>query len=163
MELSQYAKNLDPLTKTRYIYKIEDVGKDPYLFSFKSKEFPLNVTFSKIYEFLITGTSAYTGNFHKNSNSLTKADELFRGGWLKELGGTIKSSLYVVLGKVLHSQRLNEKPLEAWVIIDNDGTVDSAHCQCKAGLYETCTHIGVILFGLQSIASGCSSESVRNS
>ena len=49
---------------------------------------------------------------------------------------------------MLHSQRLNEPPLKPWVIVEEVGTVVSAHCTCMTGLAEVCTHIASILFWL---------------
>ena len=43
----------------------------------------------------------------------------------------------------------NDKPLEAWVIVSSDGTVQSAHCTCMAGLSEGCSHIAAVLFALE--------------
>ena len=37
--------------------------------------------------------------------------------------------------------RVNDKPLEAWVIVRSDGTVQSAHC--------TCSNIAAVLFALE--------------
>ncbi|KAK2189829.1 hypothetical protein NP493_96g12029 [Ridgeia piscesae] len=45
--------------------------------------------------------------------------------------------------------RVNDKPLEAWVIVSHDGTVQSAHCTCMAGLSEGCSHITEVLFTLE--------------
>ena len=47
---------------------------------------------------------------------------------------------------MIHSQRLNEAPLEAWVIAQSSGEILSAHCNCLAGLAEVCTHIASLLF-----------------
>lgn len=48
--------------------------------------------------------------------------------------------------QVLHSQAINEKPLQPWIIIEQIGSVKSAHCTCMAGLGEACSHIGALLF-----------------
>ena len=37
-----------------------------------------------------------------------------------------------------------------WVICQADGTVESAHCTCMAGLGEVCSHVGAVLFYLES-------------
>lgn len=50
----------------------------------------------------------------------------------------------------MHSQRLNDTPLKAWVIISSNGEVSSAHCTCMAGLAETCTHVGAVLFKVEA-------------
>ena len=52
---------------------------------------------------------------------------------------------------MLHSQRLNEKLLHPWVIVDTSGTVLAAHCDCIAGLAETCTHVGGLLFKMEYV------------
>ena len=52
---------------------------------------------------------------------------------------------------MLHSQRLNDTPLKCWVIIEEDGKVCCAHCNCMAGLGETCTHVAAVLFYLEAL------------
>ncbi|KAK7106644.1 hypothetical protein V1264_017874 [Littorina saxatilis] len=47
---------------------------------------------------------------------------------------------------MFHSQSLCEKPLKPWVIIEEDGTVLTAHCNCMAGIAESCSHIAAVLF-----------------
>lgn len=47
--------------------------------------------------------------------------------------------------------RLNEKPLQPWVIIAKNGDVVAAHCDCMAGLGETCTHVGAVLFKIEAV------------
>ena len=49
-----------------------------------------------------------------------------------------------------HSQRANEPLLQVWVICEDDGAIESAHCTCMAGLGEVCSHVGAILFYLES-------------
>ena len=49
-----------------------------------------------------------------------------------------------------HSQRANDPPEGAWVICQTDGVVESGHCTCMAGLGEVCSHVGAILFYLES-------------
>ena len=46
----------------------------------------------------------------------------------------------------MHSQRLNEAPLEPWVIARSSGEILSAHCNSMAGLAEVCTHVASLLF-----------------
>ena len=45
--------------------------------------------------------------------------------------------------------RIREKPLDTWVIMRPDGSVDSAHCTCMAGLDECCSHVAAVLFTLE--------------
>ena len=51
--------------------------------------------------------------------------------------------------QVTHSMRINEKPLEPWLIVCSDGTVQSAHCTCMAGWSEGCSHIAAVPFALE--------------
>lgn len=50
----------------------------------------------------------------------------------------------------MHSQRLSEPPLTAWVILKSSGEVSSAHCTCMAGVAESCTHVGALLFKVEA-------------
>lgn len=54
-----------------------------------------------------------------------------------------------VVQQVMRSQRLSEAPLKAWVIISSTGEVSTAHCTCIAGVAETCTHVGPLLFKVE--------------
>lgn len=49
-----------------------------------------------------------------------------------------------------HSQRCNESLTTSWIIFDNDGSVISAHCNCKAGLGEVCSHVAASLFYIEA-------------
>ncbi len=54
---------------------------------------------------------------------------------------------YVVIGKVRHSKRMNEPPVQAWIITAKEGTIVCAHCiGCMAGLGECCSHVASLLF-----------------
>lgn len=44
---------------------------------------------------------------------------------------------------------IREKALRPWVIATS-GRIHSAHCNCKAGLGEVCTHIATLLFGIDA-------------
>ncbi|MCL4144766.1 UNVERIFIED_CONTAM: hypothetical protein GTU68_057373 [Idotea baltica] len=56
----------------------------------------------------------------------------------------------IFLFQVNHSQKLNEKPLTPWVFAHKDGVIISAHCDCMAGLGETCSHVGALLWAVES-------------
>ena len=43
--------------------------------------------------------------------------------------------------QVNHSQRTSEKPLTPWIIAEENGKVLAGHCDCMAGLGETCSHV----------------------
>ena len=48
--------------------------------------------------------------------------------------------------QVNHSQRMTEKPLIPWIISEADGKILAAHCNCMAGLGETCSHVASLLW-----------------
>ena len=49
-----------------------------------------------------------------------------------------------------HSQRLSEKPLTPWVIAEKHGKIFVGHCDCMAGLGETCSHVASMLWAIES-------------
>lgn len=55
------------------------------------------------------------------------------------------------LFQVRHSQAVSDKPLEASVLTKEDGEILNAHCICKAGLGEACSHIAALLFYVEIV------------
>ena len=51
--------------------------------------------------------------------------------------------------QVKHSQRMNETPLSPWIIKKKSGNILAAHCNFMAGLGESCSHIGAVLFYIE--------------
>ena len=41
---------------------------------------------------------------------------------------------------------MSEKPLVPWTIAERNGRILAAHCDCMAGLGETCTHVASLLW-----------------
>ena len=52
----------------------------------------------------------------------------------------------LIRGSVKHSYRVSQPPLQPWVIVQNNGTVVCGHCTCMAGLAETCSNVGAVLY-----------------
>ena len=98
--------------------------------------------------FLILEHSFYTKQTFKNYKSLQAYKQVV-SGFVTSVKGTKINDNYIVMGEVLHSQKLKEKPVQCWIITNNDGTVLSGHCMCMAGLGECCTHIATILFYIE--------------
>ncbi len=46
--------------------------------------------------------------------------------------------------------RLREKPLTPWIIAEIGGRILVGHCDCMAGLGETCSHIGTLLWAIEA-------------
>ena len=73
-----------------------------------------------------------------------------------------------IKGSVIPSQRLNDKPHQAWVCLQKkDASVYCAHCTCMAGLGDVCSHITAILFKVEAAVklgltqSSCTSEAFK--
>ena len=57
-------------------------------------------------------------------------------GFITSVQGHITANKHVVVGKVRHSQRMNDAPVLLWIVTKKDGTI-CAHCVgCMAGQGE---------------------------
>ncbi|KAL3887568.1 hypothetical protein ACJMK2_027507 [Sinanodonta woodiana] len=140
-----YIDSLDHQHRERYIQKLKDVsGIDPYQvklkkFSAKEEQLP-DVTFGDIIMYLVNGTSAYTFGQFKAYKSL------------KAYNNPEGCANAIVTAKVSHSQRLNAKPLEPWIIASPILHLRySIVSTCMAGLGESCSHIAALLFYIEEM------------
>ena len=46
---------------------------------------------------------------------------------------------------------MNETPLSCWIVTEESGEICCAHCNCMAGLGETCTHVAATLFYVEAV------------
>lgn len=46
--------------------------------------------------------------------------------------------------------RMREKPLTPWVVAESGGKILAGHCDCMAGLGETCSHVGSLLWAVEA-------------
>lgn len=44
--------------------------------------------------------------------------------------------------------KLSEPPLKPWLAAQQDGTIITGHCDCKAGLSEACSHVAALAFAV---------------
>ena len=146
-----HLKTLDTAARKRYEEKIDLIGgEDPYTmdsdsFSSDPIAFP-NVTYPDIVNYLISSPSPYTLEKLKAYKGL-EAYNQFVSGWVRDVRTAIlEKNMHLVMGKVLHSQRLRSKPLRPWFVAEHSGKVLCAHCDCMAGLGESCTHVSALLF-----------------
>ncbi|KAJ8020713.1 hypothetical protein HOLleu_40374 [Holothuria leucospilota] len=156
--LSDITNKLDNVHKERYVQKVQLTRgtEDPYLIPksmftdlAKTTAFP-HLQYPDIYHYLVNKTSAYTHETLKNYKSL-EAYKYFVAGFVREaLVYKNPSNIFIITSKVLHSQRLSEAPLQAWVSVKENGEVICGHCSCMAGLGETCSHVAAILFALET-------------
>ena len=52
--------------------------------------------------------------------------------------------------QVNHSMKMSQKPLTPWVVAEENGKIVAAHCDCMAGLGESCTHVASLLWAIES-------------
>ena len=58
-----------------------------------------------------------------------------------------QNDLIIVLFKVLHSMSLNETPVKAWFVINNQGKILEGFCSCLCGHTGRCSHsVGCLMF-----------------
>lgn len=84
----------------------------------------------------------------KNYKSL-QSYKYFTAGWVIECKWKVFPECCVVIGKVNHNYALSASHLQPWVVINNSGVVICGHCICMAGLGETCSHVGALLYLLE--------------
>nr|XP_029724115.1 uncharacterized protein LOC115264512 [Aedes albopictus] len=148
--LSEYANQLPAASRRRYVIKIKEINfTDPYVARLNDTDFPTTVTAGHVVQFLLNHSEG--GAHHLKNTRSIEAYKKFEAGMVHSVTGGIINDLHVVRGKVSHSMRLNSKPLTAWMIIQKDGSVRSAHCTCVAGLSETCSHVSTILYALANL------------
>ena len=144
----------DSLSKKRYKEKLQAVNNiDPY--ELKRNEWQDNVelwpavTHVHVCMYLILTPSPYTDKDMLNYKSLD-CYQNFTKGWVSNVMVKEVDDKRMVIGRVNHSQRLNDKRLTPWVIALKDGQILSGHCDCMAGLGETCSHVASLLWVMAS-------------
>ena len=58
--------------------------------------------------------------------------------------------LFYKFFQLTHSQSITSPPLKPWIVVEKDGTNETAHCTCMAGLGETSSHIATTLFAIEA-------------
>ncbi|XP_046553591.1 uncharacterized protein LOC124263024 [Haliotis rubra] len=160
--MENYANLLDKASRIRYIEKTIVIdNEDPYRiprsdWSDDHKYLPAT-NYVDIVNYLVFSPSPfYSLSDMRNYRSLEAYDR-FVCGWVRDIVSYVHLSvqdgkaIHVVMSKVMHSQRLNEAPLQPWFITDDAGTVLSAHCNCMAGLGESCSHVASMMFAVEAI------------
>ncbi|XP_040071122.2 uncharacterized protein LOC115313676 [Ixodes scapularis] len=158
---SDYFKGLDIEAQNRYREKLSFRGQelpDPldgdlvrFSFSSDSRNFP-PVTAADIFMYLVEGVCFYTKEQFK-SHKMGEAYNAFVSGKVKRLvsfkAGKRGEGIVVIAATVEASQMLT-KAYQPWCVVQDDGTVTSAHCTCMAGLGECCTHVAALLFSVEA-------------
>nr|CAH7742876.1 unnamed protein product [Callosobruchus chinensis] len=140
----------------RYLQKISILGLDPFsvdpnTVSYDPSDFP-PVTNMDLLTYLVLSTSYYTKAQMKAYKSLN-AYKFFEAGFVTGCGMMKIKNYHVLLAMVKHSQRMTEPPLQTWVIVNEDGSIECAHCTCMAGTGEVCSHIGAVLYAAEFVTT----------
>eukprot|EP00794_Sanderia_malayensis_P002736 gene2736-3161_t len=108
-----------------------------------------SIGYPDILNYLLFAPSPVTKQELKNYRSLESYNH-FVCEWVKEVCVYSKPDMdnVIITGRVFHSQRLSETPPSPWIIADKSGSILSAHCNCMAGLGESCSHVSAVLFYL---------------
>ncbi|XP_059171127.1 uncharacterized protein LOC131952467 [Physella acuta] len=101
-----------------------------------------------IVNYFVFSTNLITQEQMKNYKSL-KSYVYFTDGLVTKIKCRALGSKVVVVAQVKHSQKAAEKPVEPWVCCEPSGVILSAHCNCMAGLGESCSHVGALLFAIE--------------
>lgn len=160
---SDYYFKLDENAKRRYEQKLFmlDLTEDP--FSWKENEFQLTndvtkwpeLSFADIFVYLINFPSDFTKQSLKSYKSL-ESYKYVLSGLVFNVQVTLVNEKFLVVGRVRHGQSMFTKtPNHAWIGLHKTAEIINAHCSCMAGLGETCSHVGALMFYLQMTSEYC--------
>ncbi|XP_029836391.2 uncharacterized protein LOC115320401 isoform X2 [Ixodes scapularis] len=102
--------------------------------------------------YLVFSPSQFTADTVQAYKSL-EAYNYFESGLVREckLWKPQGAAVCFVRAKVMPSQRATTEAHDAWVCLTNaSGGVRAAHCTCKAGLTEVCSHVAAVLYAVES-------------
>ncbi|VDI18732.1 Hypothetical predicted protein [Mytilus galloprovincialis] len=152
-----YFDKLDSVAQGRYSTKLVLINSDECPYKFPAGVWKNNpscwpdLQFGDVYSNLIDSPGIFTRASMKSYKSLD-AHNYFQSGWVQTVYSyKPATSAYTILkADVRPSQRLNEEPHHPWVALSGDGSVAVAHCNCMAGLAESCSHIAALLFKVEA-------------
>ncbi|VDI18335.1 Hypothetical predicted protein [Mytilus galloprovincialis] len=152
-----YFDKLNSVAQGRYSTKLVLINSDECPYKFPAGVWKNNpscwpdLQFGDVYSYLIDSPGIFTRASMKSYKSLD-AHNYFQSGWVQTVYSyKPATSAYTILkADVRPSQRLNEEPHHPWVALSGDGSVAVAHCNCMAGLAESCSHIAALLFKVEA-------------
>ncbi|XP_076137714.1 uncharacterized protein LOC143121217 [Alosa pseudoharengus] len=153
---SEYTSHFNSNDIELYIKKLNRLNiTDPYnapgvLFTSISAEKDVpDLQYPDIYNYLINFPSSFSGDSLKAYKSL-EGYKWTQSGFVTniQLWNLQAKTCFIITGRVNHSQRLNDPQLKPWMVVRNNGVVLGAHCNCTAGLGESCSHVSAVLFSI---------------
>ena len=139
--ISEYVKSLDEHAKRRYLQKISVIGVNPAVLNAGvnlDAECLPSIESTDIFSYLVLGTSFYTKEQLKNFNSL-ETHEWLTSGFVISVKGCVVTETFVVLGKVKHSQRMNDPAISTWIIASKEGLYPGEMLVAVTERNEQCT------------------------
>ncbi|XP_065664036.1 uncharacterized protein LOC101237261 isoform X2 [Hydra vulgaris] len=151
-----YQEKLSKEAAERYQNKLDLIGLKKCLYKFASDEWKDDPTewpalaYHHVYQFLIKSPRIYSSEAMENFKSLD-AYKFFIDGWVQTIKHQkLSGGAYILHSEVRPSFRTTETPHQPWVAIENLGKVLAGHCDCMAGLGETCSHVAAVLFKIET-------------
>lgn len=152
--------SLPPEAKERYKKKLELCGlgqKCPYqlpadAWNDDPTKWP-SLEWPEVYDYLINTPGVFTREAMQNRKSL-EAHNQFTSGWVRTVRhySVPHKSIVILKAEVTPSQRVNDECHTPWIALSVKNTVHivAGHCSCMAGLGESCTHVGALLFKIEA-------------
>ena len=95
------------------------------------------------------------GSSDLNDYKASKAYSYYAQGWLGELqyhNVETESAYCILKGDSRRSQKIRDTCYRLWVIFEKkSGKVRSSHCECFAGMGQTCNHVAAALFRVEAM------------
>lgn len=88
-------------------------------------------SYPDLVNYLLYTTSFVTKEEVKNYKSLDSY-KYFVAGWVRQINWKVYDDVVLIRGKVKHSYRVSQPPLQPWEIVQKNGTVVCGHCTCSS-------------------------------
>ncbi|XP_041362106.1 uncharacterized protein LOC121378072 [Gigantopelta aegis] len=151
----RYMDELPVEALVRYKAKLDIVGLHQCPYKLKADEWTNNpkqwpkIEYPDVYHYLINTPGVFSQQPKANHRSL-EAYNFFVSGWVQTVLHIKVGTNTVLKADVKPSWRVTEDCHHSWVAVDNSACVLTAHCDCMAGLGESCSHIGALLYKMEA-------------
>ncbi|XP_047143880.1 uncharacterized protein LOC124817620 isoform X2 [Hydra vulgaris] len=151
-----YFESLSKEAAERYQRKLSLLGLDkcPYKYPADSwtedpSQWP-SLSYHNLYQYLIKTPCIYSPEAMENYKSL-EAWRFFQEGWVQTVVHMkISQDIMILKCDVRPSYRTTSPNHKPWIALGLLGNVVTAHCNCMAGLGETCSHVAATLYKVEA-------------